>query len=80
VVTSAGRYFGFVEGDIIPAALAADWLTSAWDQNPAFFVLSPAAATAEQVCRRWLLICLARVHHGLRWPTSQDSPSERVTS
>ncbi len=55
VATSAGRFFGFVEGGVLPAALGADWLASTWDQNPAFYVLSPAAATAEEVVSQWLL-------------------------
>ena len=55
VATSSGRYFGFVEGGVLPAALAADWLTSVWDQNPGFHVLSPAGAAAEEVVAGWLL-------------------------
>jgi glutamate/tyrosine decarboxylase-like PLP-dependent enzyme len=39
----------------VPAALAADWLASAWDQNAAMFVMSPAAAVVEEVAARWLL-------------------------
>lgn len=55
VATSGGRFFGFVEGGVLPTALAADWLTSTWDQNPGFYVLSPAAAVAEEVVAGWIL-------------------------
>lgn len=55
VATAGGRYFGFVVGATLPSALAADWLSSAWDQNAGFHALSPAAAAIEEVVARWLL-------------------------
>jgi len=59
LVASAGpRYFGFVVGGSLPAALAADWLTSAWDQNAFSYVSSPAGSVIEEIAGRWVLDAL----------------------
>src|SRR5947208_1829566 len=56
LIASAGpRYFGFVIGGSLPVALAADWMTSAWDQNCGIYNTSPAASVVEDVVRGWLL-------------------------
>jgi glutamate/tyrosine decarboxylase-like PLP-dependent enzyme len=48
------RFFGWVIGGAVPAALAADWLTATWDQNAATYTASPAAAVVEEVAGDWL--------------------------
>ena len=52
--SAGGRFFGWVIGGSLPAALAADWLTAAWDQNAALYATSPAAAVVEEVAGAWL--------------------------
>jgi glutamate/tyrosine decarboxylase-like PLP-dependent enzyme len=55
VAMGSGRYFGFVIGGALPAALAADWLATAWDQNAGLYVAGPSASVVEQVAREWIV-------------------------
>jgi glutamate/tyrosine decarboxylase-like PLP-dependent enzyme len=54
VATAGRRFFGFVIGGSLPAALGASWLAGAWDQNSGLWVASPIAAQLEIVALRWL--------------------------
>ena len=54
VAQLGGRYFGMVNGGVLPAALAARLLGDHWDQNPALYALSPTVATLEDVCENWV--------------------------
>jgi len=52
--SAGGRFFAWVVGGSLPAALAADWLTAAWEQNAGIYVAGPAAAVTEEVAGQWL--------------------------
>ncbi|HEV2289976.1 MAG TPA: aminotransferase class V-fold PLP-dependent enzyme [Candidatus Acidoferrales bacterium] len=54
VAMAGPRYFGFVIGGSFPAALAADWLVSAWDQNAGLYIMSPMVSVIEQITGEWL--------------------------
>jgi glutamate/tyrosine decarboxylase-like PLP-dependent enzyme len=59
VATTGGRYFGFVNGGMVSAAMAANWLAGAWNQNAALRVMSPIAAELEEIVLRWICEALA---------------------
>jgi glutamate/tyrosine decarboxylase-like PLP-dependent enzyme len=55
VATAGRRYFGFVIGGSLPAALAANWMAGAWDQNAGMRVSSPVAAKLEEIVLGWIV-------------------------
>lgn len=52
---TGGRYFGFVNGGLLPVAHAAQWLADTWNQNGALYLMSPTAARLEDLCERWVV-------------------------
>ncbi|HJY52453.1 MAG TPA: hypothetical protein VKD89_00375 [Candidatus Udaeobacter sp.] len=58
VTQTGGRYFGFVNGGILPVGLAARWIADGWDQNTAHYVMSPINSRLEEICERWIISLL----------------------
>jgi len=52
--SASGRFFGWVIGGTLPAAVGADWLTSIWQQNGAMYACSPAESVVEETVGTWL--------------------------
>ena len=82
MATAGGRFFGFVIGGALPAALAANWLAAAWDQNAGLYALSPidrrargvALALAARAARPAARTAAAPSSPARRWRTSPRSP------
>src|SRR3984957_16368573 len=55
MASQSGRFFGWVMGGTLPAALASDWLVSAWEQNAGLRYATPAAAAIEEIAGSWML-------------------------
>ena len=55
MASTGARYFGFVNGAVLPVALGAAWIAAAWDQNAALPVMSPVASALHEVASRWLV-------------------------
>jgi glutamate/tyrosine decarboxylase-like PLP-dependent enzyme len=79
VAIPGGRYFGFVIGGALPAALAADWLTSTWDQNAGLYVGGPAASVVEEVAGAWLADLL-RIPRAVSWAFVTGTQMAHVTA
>jgi aromatic-L-amino-acid decarboxylase len=52
--SQGGRFFAWVIGGGLPSAMAADWLTTVWDQNAGLYACAPAASVVEEIAGRWL--------------------------
>jgi glutamate/tyrosine decarboxylase-like PLP-dependent enzyme len=63
VASAGGRYFGFVIGGAVPASIAVDMLSAAWDQNAGLYVGGPSASVVEEVAGRWLIELLGLPAH-----------------
>src|SRR5260370_1565152 len=59
------RFFGFVNSSAVPAALAANWLSTAWEQHGGFSVSSPGSTTLEQIALRWMIELLGLPHESV---------------
>ena len=54
IAQTAGRYFGFVNGGVVPTAVAAKWMADVWDQCGGLYLTSPVNAVLESLCEQWL--------------------------